>query len=139
MIVLDTNVLSALMQARPDPNVVSWLDGQPAESVWITAITLFEARFGLALLAASKRRNLLEERFSQLIEEDLEGRVLLFDQPAAKEAAYLAARRRQSGSTIDMRDTFIAGIVLARKATLATRNTRHFDDLLITVVNPWVY
>ena len=50
MIILDTNVLSALMRAEPDATVVSWMDGQVAESIWITSITLFEARFGLALL-----------------------------------------------------------------------------------------
>jgi len=26
---------------------------------------------------------------------------------------------------------------LARKARIATRNTRHFDDLPDTVINPW--
>ena len=137
MIVLDTNVLSALMQSKPDPMVVSWLDEQPAESIWITCITLFEARFGLALLPDGKRRRLLETRFSQLLEEDLEGRVLLFDPPSAERAAELAARRQRSGRIVDMRDTFVAGIVLARKATLATRNTRHFTDLSTDVVDPW--
>ena len=51
MIILDTNVLSALMQHKPDPRVVAWLDDQPAESIWLSSITVFEARFGLALLA----------------------------------------------------------------------------------------
>lgn len=125
------------MQARPEPRVVAWLDRQPAESIWITSITVFEARFGLSLLPDSERRELLEKRFTQVLDEDLEGRVLLFDQAAANEAAILAASRRQSGRTIDMRDTFIAGIVLARKANLATRNTRHFNDLSIPLTNPW--
>ena len=125
------------MQARSDPAVVSWLDRQPAESVSITSVTLFETQFGLALLPDGERRKLLEERFVQLLEEDLEGRVLLFDRPAASKSSELAARRQRAGRTIDMRDTFIAGIVLSRKATLATRNTRHFDDLSVPVVNPW--
>ncbi len=137
MIVLDTNVLSALMQAQPEPKVVAWLDRQAAESVWITSITLFEARFGLALLPTGKRRKLLEQRFMQVLEEDLADRVLRFDQAAANEAAALAARRQRAGHPIDMRAIFIAGIVGSRKAVLATRNTRHFDDLLTRVTNPW--
>ncbi len=137
MIILDTNVLSALMQANPDPVVVSWLDQVPAESVWITSVTLFEARYGLALLPKGKRRKVLSVLFEELLEKDLESRVLLFDQLAAEHAAVLAAERRKSGVTVDMRDTFIAGIVLARKATLATRNTKHFNDLQIQVVDPW--
>ena len=137
MIILDTNVLSALMQQTADPQVVAWLDDQPAESIWLSSITLFEARYGLALLASGQRKNLLKERFEELLQKDLQNRVLLFDANAATQAAELAAQRKASGRPVDMRDTFIAGIALARRATLATCNMRHFDDLSVPVVNPW--
>lgn len=137
MIILDTNVLSALMQQTPDPQVVAWLDDQPAESIWLSSITLFEARYGLALLASGQRKNILKERFEELLQKDLQNRVLLFDANAATQAAELAAQRKARGRPADMRDTFIAGIALARRATLATRNMRHFDDLSVPVVNPW--
>ena len=137
MIVIDTNVLSALMRQIPELPVVEWLDRQAAESIWITSITLFEARFGLALLPKGRRRRTLEAAFDKLMVEDLEGRVLDFDQPAAEAAAMLAAERQRDGQSIDMRDTQIAGIVLARRAKLATRNVRHFSDLNVEVINPW--
>ena len=137
MIVLDTNVLSTLMHSAPEARVVAWLDRQPAESVWITSITLFEARFGLALLPAGRRRQALEASFARLLKEDLENRVLDFDSAAATEAASLAAERTRAGRPVDMRDTQIAGIVLARRASLATRNVRHFADLKIAVIDPW--
>ena len=137
MIILDTNVISALMQQQPDPVVVAWLDEQPAESIWITSITLFEARYGIALLTHGQRKADLQERFEQLLQEDLENRVLLFDANAADQSAELAAQRKERGRPVDMRDTFIAGIALAKRATLATRNQRHFDDLTVTVINPW--
>jgi toxin FitB len=137
MIILDTNVLAALMHTVPEALVVAWLDRQPAESVWITSITLFEARFGLALLPSGRRRQTLEAAFARLLKEDLENRVLDFDSAAATEAASLAAARQRSGRPVDMRDTQIAGIALARHATLATRNVRHFGDLKISIVDPW--
>jgi predicted nucleic acid-binding protein len=137
MIILDTNVLSALMRTAPDASVTTWLDRQPAESVWITSITLFETRLGLALLPSSRRRQALEAAFTRLLQEDLEGRVLDFDSAAATEAALLAAERQKNGRPVDLRDTQIAGIALARRATLATRNVRHFADLKILVVDPW--
>jgi len=137
MIIVDTNVLSALMRQTPDPQVVEWLDRQPAESIWITSITLFEARFGLALLPKGRRRQTLEASFDQLLAEDLEGRVLDFDRPAAEAAALLAAQRQRDGQSIDMRDTQIAGIVVARRAKIATRNVRHFSGLQVEVINPW--
>ena len=125
------------MQKVPNPAVVEWLDQQPAESVWITNITLLEARLGLALLPNGRRRQALELAFEQLLSEDLEGRVLDFDRPAAEAVAGLAAERQRSGRTVDMRDTQIAGIVIARRATLASRNVKHFADLTAQVVNPW--
>ena len=137
MIILDTNVLSALMRTRPDPPVVAWLDRQPAESVWITSVTVFEAHFGLRMLPRGARQRTLEAAFTRLVDEDLEGRVLDFDGAAAVEAAALAATRQKAGRPVDLRDTQIAGIALARHATLATRNVRHFEDVLAQVVNPW--
>jgi predicted nucleic acid-binding protein len=137
MIILDTNVLSALMRTAPEAAVVAWLDRQPAESVWITSITLFEARLGLALLPSGRRRQTLEAAFARLLAEDLENRVLDFDSAAAIEAASLAAERQKNRRPVDMRDTQTAGIALARRATLATQNTRHFADLKISIVNPW--
>jgi predicted nucleic acid-binding protein len=125
------------MQKVPDPSVVKWLDQQPAESVWITSITLFEARLGIALLPNGRRRQALALAFDQLLAEDLEERVLDFDRSAAEAAADLAAERQRNGRTVDMRDTQIAGIVVARRARLATRNVKHFADLTAEVVNPW--
>jgi predicted nucleic acid-binding protein len=110
MIILDTNVLSALMRTTPEAPVVAWLDRQPAESVWITSITLFEARLGLGLLPTARRRQTLESAFARLLKDDLENRVLDFDSAAATEAASIAAERQKAGRPVDMRDTQIAGM-----------------------------
>ena len=139
MIVLDTNVLSALMRREPEPTVVAWLDRQPSESVWTTAVTVFEIRFGLELLPASRRRRQLEDAFARAVTEDFAGRVLPFDQEAAREAALRAAERRTSGKPVDFRDIQIAGVVAARRATLATHNVRHFQGLGIELVDPWAH
>ena len=137
MIILDTNVLSVLMQATPDVRVIEWLDRQAPESIWITSITLFESRLGLALLPEGRRRQALEASFELLLNEDLQNRVLVFDAAAALEAATLAAARQRTGRPVDLRDTQIAGIAAARRASIATRNLRHFQDLTVPVINPW--
>ncbi|HIP83710.1 MAG TPA: type II toxin-antitoxin system VapC family toxin [Desulfocapsa sulfexigens] len=137
MIILDTNILSALMQTKPDECVIDWLNSVAVESIWLTSITIFETHFGLELLPDSKRRDALTTQFKQVVETDLGSRVLLFDQDAATMAATLAAERKKTGKTVDMRDTFIAGIALTRKAAIATRNTKHFLELKVEVINPW--
>ena len=137
VIVLDTSVLSALMQRTPEAAVVDWLDRQPADSVWLTSITVFEARFGLALLPRGRRRTGLERALDRVLTEDLSSRVLTLDEMAAVTAAQIAANRQRAGRIVDLRDTLIAGIAQARRATIATRNTRHFEGLDVPVVDPW--
>ena len=137
MIVLDTNVLSALMRQKPDTEVIQWLDRQPRSSVWTTAITVFEIRFGLQGMAAGKRRSLLLAAFDRLLNEMIEQRIAHFDNAAAQQAADLMAARQKQGRSGELRDTMIAGIVLASHATLATRNVKHFEDIASSVVNPW--
>jgi len=137
VIILDTNVLSALMRDRPDAAVITWLDKQPAESIWTTAITVLEVRTGLELLRASRRRTQLESAFDELLRDDLDGRVLAFDTAAANAAGVAVAAAQRRGKSAEIRDYQIAGIALARRATLATRNGRHFEPLGVTVVDPW--
>jgi predicted nucleic acid-binding protein len=137
VIILDTNVLSALMRKAPEAAVVDWLDRQPADAEWLSSITVFETRFGLAHLPKGRRRSALERAFESVLADDLANRVLDFDSVAAAEAATLASGRPEAGRTVDLRDTLIAGIAIARRATIPTRNTKHFEGLDVPVVNPW--
>ncbi|MDD4866376.1 MAG: type II toxin-antitoxin system VapC family toxin [Mycobacterium sp.] len=137
MIVLDTNVLSALMRDTPDPAIVEWLDNQPTESIWTTSVTVFEIRTGIELLTPSRRRKRLDEAFSQLLDEDLDGRVQSFDLTAAVAAGAIAATQQRAGRAVEIRDVQIAGIAASRRATVGTRNARHFDGTGVEVVDPW--
>jgi predicted nucleic acid-binding protein len=137
MIVLDTNVISALMRPDMNPAVVSWLDRQTSSIVWITAISVLEVRSGLFLLPDGKRKSGLLERFDQFLRDEIVGRVLPFDRNAAEAASILSAKRIAVGRNIDRMDTQIAGIVVSRRAVLATRNIKDFNDLDIPLVNPW--
>jgi toxin FitB len=138
MIILDTNVLSALMHRNPDGRVIGWLDRQPRTSVWTTSVTVLEIRFGLQTMPLGKRRSELIGAFENLLAEKIERRIAPFDAAAALEAGDLMAVRHKQGRPGELRDTMIAGIVLACHATLATRNTLHFEDLSVPLINPWV-
>jgi predicted nucleic acid-binding protein len=137
VIVLDTNVLSALMLRQPIALIGDWLDQLARESVWTTSITVYELAFGIELLPEGQRRRGLEEAMQRLLTSVLEGRILSFDAQSARWAGAIGASRRRSGGQGDVRDVQIAGIVAARKATLATRNVKHFDGIGIALVNPW--
>ena len=90
----------------------------------------------MQIMAAGKRRLALAKAFDGLLDA-IGRRVAPFDSAAAEQAGDLMAARRKKGRPGDLRDTMIAGIVLAHHATLATRNTAHFEDLSVSVINPW--
>jgi predicted nucleic acid-binding protein len=137
MILLDSNVLLEFMVDRPDKRVIGWLDRQPRISVWTTSLSVFEIRFGLQTMPMGKRKESGALVFERLLRQTIQGRIASFDNAAAEQAAELAARRRETGRLGELRDTMIAGIVLASRATLATRNVKHFEDIASSVVNPW--
>src|SRR5437879_7672652 len=125
------------MRERPEVVIEKWLDRQPRESIWTTSVTILEIRFGLALMPLGRRRTRLQRDFEAALDQTLEGRVIPFDSAGAEATAKLMAARRQGGRTGGLSDSMIAGIAISRRATLATRNTRHFTDLPVPVVNPW--
>ncbi len=125
------------MRKEPDKPVVSWLDAQPAASLWITSITVMEIRFGLQTMPKGRRQHALLKAFDLMLKNMIEGRIASFDTEAGIHAAELMAQRKRAGRPAEVRDTMIAGIVLANRATLATRNTRHFQDLPLSVISPW--
>lgn len=138
MILLDSNVISELMRSQPHAQVIGWMDRQPRISIWTTSVTLLEIRFGLQILPAGKRREQQMEAFETLLAHKLERRIAVFDSSAAQHTADLMAARQKAGRPGDLRDSMIAGIALAANASLATRNTRHFENLSVPVINPWL-
>ena len=98
----------------------------------------FGDTFGLQIMTAGKRRAALMDAFEKLLSDLLERRVVDFDSAAAHHAADLMAVRQREGHSGELRDTMIAGIVLASRGVLATQNVSHFQEISSSVVNPWV-
>ncbi|HEV7255405.1 MAG TPA: type II toxin-antitoxin system VapC family toxin [Mesorhizobium sp.] len=137
MVILDTNVVSALMRPRENPSVVGWLDTLPRSLIWTTAVTILEIRFGLAIMEDGKKRSSLTVSFESLLQGKLLGRVAPFDRSAAEQAADVSSLRRFAGRRVETADAQIAGIALSRGARLATRNIRDFEGLGLELINPW--
>ncbi len=137
MIVLDTNVLSEVIRKKPDGTVEAWLEAQPLTRLFTTAITQAEMLLGVALLPGGRRRRDIEKAIAGMFDEDFAGRVLAFDEAAARSYAVIAAARRRAGHPIAQFDAQIAAIAHSRKAILATHNTSDFAGCGIEVINPW--
>ena len=137
MIVLDTNVISELTKLAPDSRVVSWVDEFASDDVATTAITAAELLYGVARLPEWRRKRELGSAIAGLLRDDFEGRILAFDEKAARCYAEIVTRREWIGRPIGTADAEIAAICQAVEATLATRNTGDFEETGILLVNPW--
>ncbi|HEX5462476.1 MAG TPA: type II toxin-antitoxin system VapC family toxin [Steroidobacteraceae bacterium] len=137
MILLDTNVVSEPLRHSPEPRVIEWIDAQPLETLYLSAVTVAELRAGVALLPIGKRRNALHENLEKQVLPLFTGRVLALDLSCTKPYADLMARARTSGLAIATADGYIAAIAAANGFTVATRDTRPFKVAGVAVINPW--
>jgi predicted nucleic acid-binding protein len=134
VIVLDTNVVSALMSGGTVLD--RWLATVPAQELYLTVMTRAEIRYGLARLAPGRRRDDLTGRADQFFHETRD-KLLLFEDRAADRYGILVAERRGAGRPISVPDAIIASITWANRAALATRNVADFSDCAIEIVNPY--
>jgi toxin FitB len=137
MILLDTNVVSEPLRQSPETLVVEWIDAQPLETLYLSAITVAELRAGVALLPSGKRQASLHESLEKRILPLFTGRVLPFDLPCTHTYAALIANARAAGLAIAAADGYIAAIAAANNFTVATRDTGPFEAAGVAVINPW--
>ena len=138
MILLDTNVVSEPLRPAPDARVIEWIDAQPLETLFLSAITVAELRAGLALLPAGKRRTSLQQNLEKRVLPLFAGRVLPFDLACTQAYAVLLARARTAGLAIATADGYIAAIAGANGFTVATRDTGPFEAAGVDVIDPWM-
>lgn len=137
MILLDTNVISEPLRPGPSIRVIEWIDAQPLETLYLSAMTVAELRAGVALLPDGKRRAALHENLETRVLPMFAGRVLPFDLACTNAYAGLLARIRKAGNAIETADACIAAIAASNGFTVATRDTAPFQAAGLTVLNPW--
>lgn len=137
MILIDTNVISELWKAEPNPDLLAWIDAQTVETLYLSAITVAELRFGLATMPEGKRRTIYQERLEKEVLPTFAGRVLPFDLDASQAYADLMARARAAGKAIGKADGYIAATATACGFMVATRDIGPFEAAGLKIVNPW--
>jgi hypothetical protein len=137
VIVLETNVLSEEIRHSPSPKVLRWFEEQDPVSVFTTAVTQAEMLYGLESLPVGRRRSTLQQAIEKMFEEEFLGRILPFDEDAARSFAKIVAARDALGRPISQLDGMIAAIARSRRAVLATRNVSDFQDCGLRIIDPW--
>lgn len=137
MVILDTNVISEPLKPAGDPAVLHWLDQQEIETLYLTAITVAELRYGIAVLPRGSRKRRLEEEFERRILALFRGRILPFDEAATVTYARIRAAARAKGNAIGVADGLIAAIAVQRGFAVATRDAAPFAAAGVVVIDPW--
>ena len=137
MILLDTNVISEPWKPVPDEAVIAWLDAQAVETLFISAITIAELRFGIAAMPSGRRQTILRDRLEGEVLPHFSGRILSFDLATSQFYSELMARARASGKAIGTADGYIAATAVANGLTISTRDTSPFEAAEVKVINPW--
>jgi predicted nucleic acid-binding protein len=136
VIVLDTNVVSEAMKASAAPEVLTWLNNQAPETLYLSSVTIAELLFGIAAMPDGKRKAAL----SAMVEEQVDiygSRILDFDSDAARHYAELALTAKLKGRAFPTADGYIAAIAAAHGFGIASRDTAPFEAAGIKVINPW--
>lgn len=137
MIIVDTNVVSEALKLQCDPGVLTWLDEQPADTLFFTSTSYSEILIGIAVLPAGKRRNVIYKEMQELLITLFADRVLPFDQSAAVAYSALVSAARAKGKAISMADGQIGAVAHAHGFIVATRDTAPFLAMGLQVINPF--
>lgn len=137
LIILDTNVVSELMRRNPSETVQAWARRQRPDDFVTTSITVMELHAGVEKLSQGKRQRELRDGVDWVLRELLQNRILNFDERAARDAAAWHARLRRTGRTMQVTDSQIAGIAIARRLPIATRDVEDFAGVAVKLIDPW--
>ena len=136
MILLDTNVVSEAMKPEPHQLVLTWLDHQAAETLYLSSVTIAEILFGIEATPAGRRKAALAETFAGVCAV-FDRRILPFDAEAARHYVDLAVKARAVGKGFPVPDGYIAAIASAKGFHVASRDTAPFHAAGVPVIDPW--
>jgi len=138
MILLDTNIFSEPWKPAPDITVLTWLDAQAIETLFICAISIAELRFGIASMPVGKRQSILQDRLEGEVLPLFDGRILPFKVGTSRFYAALMAGGQKAGKAIAKADGYIAATAAENHLAVATRDTSPFEAAGLRVINPWI-
>jgi predicted nucleic acid-binding protein len=138
MILFDTNVISELMKSDRHRAVEDWLDLQVPETLYASSISLAETVYGIERLPDGRRKSSLWTAMETVFERQFSGRIVAFDEHAARAYGRLVAAAGAKGKSILIADGQIAAIAKVHGFTIATRDTAPFEAAGIPVIDPWM-
>ncbi len=136
-LLLDTNILSELRRPRPEPKVVAFISAQPLESLYVSAVTLAEIRFGIERIDDLQKRASLTDWLQLQLRPMFGNRALAVSEDVLFKWRLLVEAGRKIGHTFPQPDLFIAATALHHGLAVVTRDLAGFDKTGVELINPW--
>lgn len=134
MFLLDTDVVSQRLKARPNPAVMAWLQGVHSLDLRVSAVTIEEIRYGAERMPPGRRRR----EIAQWLENDLligfADRILPIDAAIADRCGQMIAAAKHKQHNPELEDALIASTALIHGLKVATLNRKHFEKLSVELV-----
>lgn len=134
---LDTNCISELVRAQPEPRVLEWIEAAAESLLYLSVLTLGEIRKGVAGLPQSKRRTHLETWLEVELQARFSGRILPIDTAIADRWGLVAAEAKRAGRSLSAIDGLLAATALQHNLTIVSRNVTDFAITQAPLLNPW--
>jgi predicted nucleic acid-binding protein len=93
---------------------------------------------GMEIMPAGKKNTLLAEALHHMLTNMFPGRILPFEENAARAFGSIIKKARVNGTGIGLADAQIAAIALANGYSVATRDVPPFRASGVHVINPWL-
>ncbi len=136
-LLLDTNVLSELRRPRPDAKVLAFVSAQPLESLFVSAVTFAEIRFGIESVEDVHKRAVLNDWLTLRLRPMFENRVLPISEDVMFKWRLLVEEGRKIGHTFSQPDLIIAATALNHGLTIVSRDTGGYAKTGALLINPW--
>jgi predicted nucleic acid-binding protein len=134
---LDTNCVSELVRAKPEPSVLEWMEAADETLLYLSVLTLGEIRKGIALLPQSRQRTHLETWLELELQARFAGRILSVDASIADRWGLLAAEAKREGRSLSAIDGLLAATAIHHNLTIVSRNVVDFANAQVPIMNPW--
>lgn len=134
---LDTNVLSELRRPKPEPKVVAFVTAQPLDSLYVSAVTFAEIRFGIELIADVHKRAALGDWLNLQLRPMFQNRALPVSEDIMFKWRLMVEEGRKAGHTFSQPDLIIAATALHHGLTIVSRDEGGYSKTGAALVNPW--
>jgi predicted nucleic acid-binding protein len=134
---VDTCAISEFTKPAPDLGLVSWLAQTDSNLTYLSAVTVGELRFGIAIQSVRKKRERLENWLRSEVLSEYEGRILPFDEDVAQRWGRLRSEARKTGTSVPVIDAMIAATAIHYNLAIVSRNETDFRRMGLDIVNPW--